>query len=68
MRATLSCAILGCSLESIWGSPGRNFLDAKNLPGLTTNLAGPAPLQPCPLHLFFPDMIGATVLQLINLR
>jgi hypothetical protein len=29
MRATISCAILGRSLESIWGSPGRNFLDAK---------------------------------------
>src|SRR2546421_1824904 len=51
MRDTISCAILGCSLESIWGSPGRNFLDAKNLPRLTINLAGPAPLQPCPPHL-----------------
>jgi hypothetical protein len=29
MRATISCAILGCSLESSWARLSRNFLDAK---------------------------------------
>jgi hypothetical protein len=32
VRVTISSAILGCSLESIWGSLGGNFLDAELTP------------------------------------